>query len=167
MVGDGPALARVEAKHPEVHFAGARLGIELARHYACGDVFVFPSRTDTFGLVLLEALASGVPVAAYPVPGPLDVIGNSGCGVLDHDLGRAMALALAIPRARCLAHAAPLLLAPLRRAVSRPPAPDRDRERRSRRALRPRARRARLWSDRSGFLPQPVNWFTASVSKVC
>jgi glycosyltransferase involved in cell wall biosynthesis len=105
VVGDGPALARLEAKNPDVHFAGARHGIELARHYACGDVFVFPSRTDTFGLVLLEALASGLPVAAYPVPGPLDVIGDSGCGVLDHDLGRAMALALAIPRARCLEHA--------------------------------------------------------------
>jgi glycosyltransferase involved in cell wall biosynthesis len=105
VVGDGPALARLEPKYPDVHFAGARHGIELARHYACGDVFVFPSRTDTFGLVLLEALASGLPVAAYPVPGPLDVIGDSGCGVLDHDLGRAMALALAIPRARCLEHA--------------------------------------------------------------
>jgi len=105
VVGDGPALARLEAKHPHVHFAGARHGVELARHYACGDVFVFPSRTDTFGLVLLEALASGLPVAAYPVPGPLDVIGDFGCGVLDRDLGRAMALALAIPRARCRAHA--------------------------------------------------------------
>jgi glycosyltransferase involved in cell wall biosynthesis len=105
VVGDGPALPQLQAKHPEVHFAGARHGIELARHYACGDVFVFPSRTDTFGLVLLEALASGLPVAAYPVPGPLDVIGDSGCGVLDHDLGRAMAAALAIPRARCLDHA--------------------------------------------------------------
>jgi glycosyltransferase involved in cell wall biosynthesis len=105
VVGDGPALERLTAKHPDVHFAGARHGIELARHYACGDVFVFPSRTDTFGLVLLEALASGLPVAAYPVPGPLDVIGDSGCGVLDQDLGRAMAAALTIPRARCVAHA--------------------------------------------------------------
>ena len=105
VVGDGPALAALRAKHPEAHFAGARHGAELARHYACGDVFVFPSRTDTFGLVLLEALASGLPVAAYPVPGPLDVIGDSGCGVLDDDLGRAMALALTIPRERCLDHA--------------------------------------------------------------
>jgi glycosyltransferase involved in cell wall biosynthesis len=106
VVGDGPALTRLKAKHPDVHFAGARHGVELACHYVCGDVFVFPSRTDTFGLVLLEALASGLPVAAYPVPGPLDVIGNSGCGFLDQDLGRAMALALAIPRSRCRAHAA-------------------------------------------------------------
>jgi glycosyltransferase involved in cell wall biosynthesis len=105
VVGDGPALERLEAKHPDVHFAGAKHGTELARHYVCGDVFVFPSRTDTFGLVLLEALASGLPVAAYPVPGPLDVIGASGCGVLDHDLGRAMAAALAIPRARCREYA--------------------------------------------------------------
>ncbi len=88
-----------------MHFAGAKLGVELARHYVCGDVFVFPSRTDTFGLVLLEALAAGVPVAAYPVPGPLDVIGTSRTGVLDEDLGRAVAGALAIPGERCRAHA--------------------------------------------------------------
>jgi glycosyltransferase involved in cell wall biosynthesis len=105
VVGDGPQLAELAARHPEVHFAGAKFGEELARHYASGDVFVFPSLTDTFGLVLLEALASGLPVAAYPVPGPLDVIGQSGCGVLDADLARAAARALAIPRGRCRAHA--------------------------------------------------------------
>jgi glycosyltransferase involved in cell wall biosynthesis len=105
VVGDGPQLAELAARHPEVRFAGAKFGEELARHYASGDVFVFPSLTDTFGLVLLEALASGLPVAAYPVPGPLDVIGQSGCGVLDADLARAAAQALAIPRARCRAHA--------------------------------------------------------------
>ena len=105
VVGDGPALERLEAKHPEVRFVGAKRGMDLARHYVCGDVFVFPSRTDTFGLVLLEALASGVPVAAYPVPGPVDVIGQSGCGVLDEDLGRAVTRALAIPRERCRAYA--------------------------------------------------------------
>jgi glycosyltransferase involved in cell wall biosynthesis len=105
VVGDGPALERLRARHPDVHFAGARHGVELARHYVSGDVFVFPSRTDTFGLVLLEALASGLPVAAYPVPGPLDVIGDSGCGVLDQDLGRAMAQAVAIPRERCREYA--------------------------------------------------------------
>jgi len=105
VVGDGPELSQLAARYPGVHFAGARLGEELARHYASGDVFVFPSLTDTFGLVLLEALASGLPVAAYPAPGPLDVIGDSGCGVLDQDLARAAALALAIPRARCRAHA--------------------------------------------------------------
>jgi glycosyltransferase involved in cell wall biosynthesis len=105
VVGDGPQLAELAARYPGVHFAGARLGEELARHYASGDVFVFPSLTDTFGLVLLEALASGLPVAAYPAPGPLDVIGDSGCGVLDLDLARAAALALEIPRDRCRAHA--------------------------------------------------------------
>ena len=105
VVGDGPQLARLRARYPDVHFAGARFGAELARHYVGGDVFVFPSRTDTFGLVLLEALASGVPVAAYPVPGPLDVIGNSGCGALDPDLGRAVERALQIPKARCRAYA--------------------------------------------------------------
>jgi glycosyltransferase involved in cell wall biosynthesis len=105
VVGDGPELARFRARYPEVRFAGAQFGIELARHYVCGDVFVFPSWTDTFGLVLLEALASGVPVAAYPVPGPLDVIGDSGCGALDPDLGRAVERALHIPRERCRAYA--------------------------------------------------------------
>jgi glycosyltransferase involved in cell wall biosynthesis len=105
VVGDGPQLARFQARYPEVRFAGAKFGIELARHYVCGDVFVFPSRTDTFGLVLLEALASGVPVAAYPVPGPLDVIGESGTGALDPDLKRAVARALQIPKQRCRAYA--------------------------------------------------------------
>ena len=105
VVGDGPQLAQLQAKYTNVHFAGAKFGEDLARHYASGDVFVFPSLTDTFGLVLLEALATGLPVAAYPVPGPLDVIGDSGCGALDQDLARASAQALAIPRARSRAYA--------------------------------------------------------------
>ncbi|MEM7026185.1 MAG: glycosyltransferase family 1 protein [Pseudomonadota bacterium] len=105
VVGDGPALEGFRASHPDVHFAGAKYGIELAQHYVSGDVFVFPSRTDTFGLVMLEALASGLPVAAYPVPGPLDVIEGSGCGVLDGDLGVAIDQALGIPRDRCRAYA--------------------------------------------------------------
>ncbi len=78
---------------------------ELAALYAAADVFVFPSRTDTFGLVLLEALASGVPIAAYPVPGPLDIVGDSGVGALDEDLRAAALAALAIPHERCRAHA--------------------------------------------------------------
>jgi glycosyltransferase involved in cell wall biosynthesis len=82
-----------------------RHGEDLARHIAAADVFVFPSRTDTFGLVMLEALACGVPVAAYPVAGPLDVIDGSRAGALDEDLGRAVAAALAIPPERCRAHA--------------------------------------------------------------
>lgn len=105
VVGDGPVRARLAARYPDARFVGAKHGLDLARHYAGADVFVFPSRTDTFGLVLLEALAAGLPVAAYPVPGPLDVIGDSGCGVLDEDLGRAMVRALKIPRDRRRAHA--------------------------------------------------------------
>ena len=105
VVGDGPALEQLRAKHPDVLFVGAKRSTDLARHYVCGDVFVFPSRTDTFGLVMLEALASGVPVAAYPVPGPLDVIGDADCGALDEDLGRAVTRALAIAPERCRAYA--------------------------------------------------------------
>ena len=80
-------------------------GRELAAYYAASDVFVFPSKTDTFGLVLLEALACGVPVAAYPVTGPLDVIGTAPVGVLDTDLGRAARAALDIDRKACRAFA--------------------------------------------------------------
>jgi glycosyltransferase involved in cell wall biosynthesis len=108
VVGDGPQLAALRAAYPGVHFAGARRGAELAAAYAGADVMVFPSRTDTFGLVLLEALACGTPVAAFPVPGPQDVLGEAAgrVGVLDEDLGRAARAALAIERAECLAFAA-------------------------------------------------------------
>lgn len=105
VVGDGPQLAELKRKYPEVRFAGMRHGDDLARYMAAADVFVFPSRTDTFGLVLLEALASGVPVAAFPVPGPLDVIGSSDVGVLDADLGRAVRAALDIPAVKCREYA--------------------------------------------------------------
>ncbi|CAA7621767.1 Glycosyltransferase [Candidatus Terasakiella magnetica] len=105
VVGDGPQLDELRRHHPEVHFAGARFGEDLARHYAAGDVFVFPSRTDTFGLVLLEALASGLPVAAYPVPGPVDVIGPSPAGVLAENLQAAALEALAIDPELCRDHA--------------------------------------------------------------
>lgn len=101
VVGDGPQLAELQRRFPDVHFTGAKTGEDLARHYASGDVFVFPSRTDTFGLVMLEALASGLPVAAYPVPGPLDVINGTDVGVLDENLGVAARKALHIPGARC------------------------------------------------------------------
>jgi len=87
-------------------FLGARQGEELARAYAGADVFVFPSRTDTFGLVLLEALASGLPVAAFPVTGPRDVIGASPVGVLDEDLGKACLEALQVSRQDCVEFAA-------------------------------------------------------------
>ena len=101
VVGDGPQLARLRKDYPEVIFTGAKTGEDLARHYAAADVFVFPSRTDTFGLVLLEALAAGLPVAAYPVPGPLDVINGASVGVLDEDLSAAALRALEIPREAC------------------------------------------------------------------
>jgi glycosyltransferase involved in cell wall biosynthesis len=105
VVGDGPALPALKAAHPEARFLGLRTGEALAEAYASADVFVFPSRTDTFGIVLLEALAAGVPVAAYPVPGPQDVIGGSGVGILDEDLRVAALAALSIPRDACRAFA--------------------------------------------------------------
>jgi glycosyltransferase involved in cell wall biosynthesis len=105
VVGDGPALPALKAAHPEAHFLGMRTGDALAEAYASADAFVFPSRTDTFGIVLLEALAAGVPVAAYPVPGPKDVIGGSGVGVLDEDLRLAALAALSIPPEKCRAFA--------------------------------------------------------------
>jgi glycosyltransferase involved in cell wall biosynthesis len=107
VVGDGHLLPQMKHRYPQVHFAGRQEGeaLVLVRHYASVDVFVLPSRTETFGLVMLEALACGLPVAALPVPGPLDVIGDSGAGVLDWDLRAAALLALAIPREMCRAHA--------------------------------------------------------------
>ena len=103
VVGDGPARAML-ATLPDARFLGPLVGEDLARAYAGADVFVFLSLTDTFGIVLLEALASGLPIAAFPVTGPADVIGESGCGVLDWDL-RAVLAALAIPKTRCRAYA--------------------------------------------------------------
>jgi len=105
VVGDGPMLGELRRRYPAAQLIGKREGEALARVYASADVFVFPSLTDTFGLVLLEALASGLPVAAYPVAGPLDVIDDNGVGVLDRDLRRAALAALAIPRDRCRAFA--------------------------------------------------------------
>lgn len=103
VVGDGPQRASLQARYPSVHFAGWRHGEELAHAYRGGDVMVFPSRTDTFGLVLLEAMACGTPVAAYPVMGPRDVVGPG--GVLDEDLRRACLAALDVPRAVARAQA--------------------------------------------------------------
>jgi 1,2-diacylglycerol 3-alpha-glucosyltransferase/glucuronosyltransferase len=101
VVGDGPQRAALEAEFGEAEFLGEMTGPALADAYAGADCLVFPSRTDTFGIVMLEALATGTPVAAYRVPGPLDVIGTSGAGVLDDDLAAAAMTALDIPRAYC------------------------------------------------------------------
>ena len=105
IVGDGPALAELQARFPDARFMGALSGEALASAYAGADLFVFPSRTDTFGLVLVEAMASGLPVAAYPVAGPLDVVGESKAGALDECLETAIRRGLKIPRAAALAHA--------------------------------------------------------------
>ena len=107
VVGDGPARADLQSRYPNVLFTGMKTGEDLARAYAQADVFVFPSKTDTFGNTILEALASGVPVAAYPVTGPIDIIeDDSGAGALHEDLGKACLAALDCSRedARRLAH---------------------------------------------------------------
>ena len=104
IVGDGPARADLERAFPEAHFLGMLTGDRLAGAYAGADVFVFPSRTDTFGLVMIEAMASGTPVAAFPVAGPIDIC-TPRVGCLDADLDRAIAGALPLDRADCVAHA--------------------------------------------------------------
>jgi glycosyltransferase involved in cell wall biosynthesis len=105
VVGDGPALAGIRARYPDVNYLGVLERDELAKVYASADVFVFPSKTDTFGLVLLEAMACGLPVAAYPVTGPRDVIGNSPAGVMHDDLRTACLEALKLRREDALARA--------------------------------------------------------------
>jgi len=105
VVGDGPACAELKRRYPRAVFAGYRHGEDLAAHISASDVFVFPSRTDTFGLVLLEAMACGVPVAAYPVTGPIDVVRDGVTGVLSEDLRRAALQALELDPAACRAHA--------------------------------------------------------------
>ena len=101
VVGDGPSLNPLRARYPDVVFTGNKVGRDLTAHYTAADVFVFPSLTDTWGLVQMEALACGVPVAAFPVMGPVDVIADSGTGALDWDLRKASLEALKIPRERC------------------------------------------------------------------
>jgi glycosyltransferase involved in cell wall biosynthesis len=105
VAGVGPALAMLKNRFPDVQFVGVLSRAELARLYAGADVFVFPSRTDTFGLVMLEALACGTPVAAFPVQGPRDVVGGSDAAVLDDDLRKAALAALKLDRRRCRAWA--------------------------------------------------------------
>ena len=104
-VGDGPAREGLMRQVPNVHWRIANGDQELSRYFSALDVFVFPSLTDTFGLVMLEALASGVPVAAFPVPGPIDVLAGSAAGVLDPDLKKAALAALDIDPALCRDHA--------------------------------------------------------------
>lgn len=103
VVGDGPALATLQRRYPKTVFLGALHGEALAAAYRGADALVFASRTDTFGLVMVEALASGCPVAAYPVPGPIDVIVDPAVGALDTDLARAIERALACDRDACAA----------------------------------------------------------------
>ena len=105
VVGDGPALPALKQRFPQVTFTGYRDNGSLARSYSGADVFVFPSRTDTFGLVLLEALAAGTPVAAFPVTGPIDVITDPRVGALNEDLRAACLKALECDRAACRLHA--------------------------------------------------------------
>ncbi|RJX28612.1 MAG: glycosyltransferase family 1 protein [Desulfurivibrio sp.] len=105
VVGDGPALKEMRAKYPGVRFTGYKKGEELARHLAAADVFVFPSRTDTFGLVMLEALACGVPVAAFPVTGPKNIIRQGVTGILSDDLRQAANEALVLDGGLCRAFA--------------------------------------------------------------
>lgn len=105
IVGGGPALDELKAKYPAAVFTGPKFGEDLARHYADADVFVFPSFTDTFGLVILEAAACGTPVAGYVAPGPQDILPGTGAGIVDNDLKAACLEALKLKRedARALA----------------------------------------------------------------
>jgi glycosyltransferase involved in cell wall biosynthesis len=106
VVGDGPQLPELKRRFPSARYLGCKTGEELAEIYACADVLVFPSLTDTFGNVILEALASGVPVAAFPVRGPKDILEGTEAGALDFDLGRAAKAALNMSPAACRALAA-------------------------------------------------------------
>ena len=133
VVGDGPAGQELRRRYPDAVFSGYRHGEDLAAHVAASDVFVFPSRTDTFGLVLLEAMACGVPVAAYPVTGPVDVVVDGVTGILGEDLRGAALAALQLDPAACRTHALAYswqastrqflnALAPLHVAAARSPA---------------------------------------------
>lgn len=103
VVGDGPARAALEAQYPEAHFVGVKKGAELAGYYAGADVFVFPSKTDTFGMVMIEAMASGTPVAAHKVAGPIDIVTEK-AGCLSDNLEQAIAAALTRNAQDCLRH---------------------------------------------------------------
>jgi glycosyltransferase involved in cell wall biosynthesis len=101
VIGEGPQRAELQRRYPTARFLGEKTGKDLTSHLAAADVFVFPSRTDTFGVVQLEALACGTPVAAFPVTGPLDVIADHPVGALDSDLRSACIRALGVSRETC------------------------------------------------------------------
>lgn len=105
IVGDGPDLAMLKIKYPDVRFTGFKRGVELAQYLSAANVFVFPSLTDTYGLVMLEAMACGVPVAAFPITGPIDVVQQGKTGVLDNDLKKAILQALKLNTKDCIAFA--------------------------------------------------------------
>ena len=98
LVGDGPYLPELKRKYPYINYAGYKSGVELAQYYACADVFVFPSKTDTFGVVMLEAMACGTPIAAYPVTGPSDIVVNGINGYMHDNLETAVKYALVCDR---------------------------------------------------------------------
>jgi glycosyltransferase involved in cell wall biosynthesis len=101
VIGDGPELPRLKQQYPSATYAGFKFGEDLAKHVAASDILVFPSLTDTFGLVNLEAMACGVPVAAFPVTGPIDVVEDGVTGALDQDLARASLRALEVSPQAC------------------------------------------------------------------
>jgi glycosyltransferase involved in cell wall biosynthesis len=105
VVGDGPDRDELKRRYPLVRFTGFKFGDDLARHMASADVFVFPSRTDSFGIVMLEAMACCLPVAAYPVPGPVDVVHDGVTGILNDDIATAITRALELDRQQCRTHA--------------------------------------------------------------
>ena len=98
VVGDGPYKKKLQQKYPDVEFVGYKFGEQLAQYYQSADVFVFPSKVDTYGIVILEAMACGTPVAAYPVTGPIDQIQNNVNGFVDEDLSTAVCFALNVDR---------------------------------------------------------------------
>ena len=160
IVGDGPARTLLQEKYPDAEFVGYRFGEDLAKHIAAADVFVFPSRTDTFGLVLLEAMACGVPVAAYPVAGPIDVVQRDVTGKLDENLGRAARAALALDPESCRRYALRFTweaaaeqfvsnLAPIEAARATPIKPTQSRERGALRQAQRKRTTARDTSTRS------------------
>ena len=102
MVGDGPMLETYKKQYPDVHFTGYKTGIDLARYYANAEAFVFPSQWETFGLVMIESMACGTPVAAFPVQGPLDVVDEGITGCMNEDLAQAVTDALLLDRDRVL-----------------------------------------------------------------